>query len=349
MSDDFGALEFGAAFALAGFLADQHAAKVNRAIREGHHHDNEQEAAPTKVKHNTRWDAYIGQENLKRTLRVHIDSAKKRKEPLPHVLLASGMPGVGKTEMGKLIASEMGTSMVTLVPPFNKDQLIAAMQSMDDFDILFIDEIHKMADNGKKNAEILLHILEEGQDHLVSGTVVLPKVTIVGATTDADRLPETIIDRFPIKPIFEPYTVQELALITAKFEGAHGIELPFELTTGIAAACRGTPRVAREMVVAARDLSISLERMPSIEELLEFKQTEPDGMTESHRQYLQCLYTNFGGDRNHTAGEETLRVMLRQTKDGLLRLERFLIEQGYIELTPRGRRLLPKGIAQARR
>lgn len=347
--DDFGPLEAGAAFALAGLLADQHAAKINRAIREGQHHHHDDDVAPTKVKHNTKWDAYVGQERLKRTLRVHIDSAKERNEPLPHVLLASGMPGVGKTEMGKLIASELGSSMVTLVPPFTKDQLVRTIQAMDDFDVVFIDEIHKMADNGKKNSETLLHILEEGQDHSPSGTIVLPRVTIVGATTDADRLPETIIDRFPIKPIFEPYTLKELALITAKFEGMLGIELPFELTMGIAAACRGTPRVAREMVVAARDLAISLDRHPTVEELLDFKQTEPDGMTESHRQYLQCLYENFGGDRNYTAGEDTLRVMLRQTKDGLLRLERFLIEQGYIELTPRGRRLLPKGIQQAQR
>ena len=212
---------------------------------------------------------------------------------------------------------------------------------------------HKLADHGKAAAENLLHMLEERRLYLDDGVVDLNEITIIGATTDADKLPETVIDRFPIKPFFQPYSVIELAEITAQFEGMHDIELDFETTIGIAQACRGTPRVARELVVAARDLYYAYYTLPTISELLDFKEVDPDGMTRQHKAYIMSVYMHFGrttadGQTLYIAGEHAMRSILRETKDGLYRLERFLMEQGFLDRSPQGRRLTPKGVHAAR-
>ena len=212
---------------------------------------------------------------------------------------------------------------------------------------------HKLADHGKSAAENLLHMLEERRLYLDRGVVELNDITVIGATTDADKLPETIIDRFPIKPFFQPYSIIELGEITARFQGLEGIHLPLETTLGIAQACRRTPRVARELVVAARDLSHTLGRAPTIEELLDFKETDPNGMTRQHKAYITTLYEFFkrvtaDGEVVYVAGEYAMRSILRETRDGLYRLERFLMEQGFLDRTPSGRRLSQRGIQAAR-
>lgn len=362
----FGPWEAGAAFALAGYLADQHAEKVTAAQRASrqdvhvHIQHEPPEPAPALInaaegkRKSRKWDSFYGQEPLKKQLRVHIDSAKARGVALEHTLLASGMPGVGKTELARIIADEMGGELIMLVPPFHSNTLHEAARSLPDGGVLFVDEIHKLADHGKAAAENLLHMLEEKRLYLDSGVVELCDITIIGATTDVDKLPETIIDRFPIKPYFQPYSPRELALITAGFEGRHDIELPLETTLGIALACRGTPRVARELVVAARDLIHATGEAPTIEELLNFKEMDRDGITRQHKNYVKSVYQHFrrttaSGETVYIAGEHAMRSILRETKDGLYRLERFLMEQGLIDRSPQGRRLTGKGIAAARR
>lgn len=217
---------------------------------------------------------------------------------------------------------------------------------------------HKLADHGKAAAENLLHILEERRLYLDGGVVQLKDITVIGATTDADKLPETVIDRFPIKPYFQPYSTFELAEITSRFIGLNDPEdvmhADLDLVFGIAEACRGTPRVARELVVAARDLTHTKGRMPTIDELLVFKETDPDGMTRQHKHYLTSLYVHFrrrtaDGEVLYVAGEYAMRSILRETRDGLYRLERFLMERGYLDRSPQGRRLTDAGIDAARR
>lgn len=353
-------LAVGAAWAIHGLVTDNQTRKLKESF-EQHQTVTIDEpkpklinAAEHKLEGPQKWDDFIGQDRVKQQLGVHISSAKARGQPLDHVLLASGVPGVGKTTLAHLIAGEMGGYLMKLVPPFHKDTLFEAAQALHDGDILFIDEIHKMADNGPRMAENLLHMLEESRLYTDDGAVDLAKFTIIGATTDGGKLPEPVQDRFPIKPYFEPYTTWDLSCITAQFTGRFLANITDDVIVAIAHACRKTPRVARELVMAGRDLAIHYKRSPTPEELFAFKQMDPDGMTLAHRAYLLALYQSFArkapkgqGGVDYLAGESSLLKVLRETKGGLAAIERFLIEEGFVDQSPQGRRLTEKGIARA--
>lgn len=299
------------------------------------------------------WDEFVGQSRVKDQLNVHILSARERMEPLDHVLLASGTPGVGKTTLARLIAGQMWKEMKMLVPPFHVSTLYEMAESMNYGDILFIDEIHRLAENGPRAAENLLHMLEESRIYLDSGVVELEKFTVVGATTDADKLPETILDRFPIKPRFEKYSDEDMVRIVNNFRKKMQVEMSAEAMVAVAKAARSTPRIAREMVVAARDLNVALGRLPTASEILSFKDTDRTGLTSQHKEYLVNLYEYFGtrkadGSMVYAAGEDAMATMLREPKKGVQRIERFLLECGFIDRGPQGRRLTERGLAKVR-
>lgn len=302
------------------------------------------------------WDDYIGQEPLKRQLMVHIKAARALDAALPHILLASGRAGVGKTTMARLIAKTLGVSIIEMVPPFNIWTLSEAAQSLLDWDVLFIDEIHILANHGKRGAELLLKVLEDKTLYLPDGTVIpLNDITIVAATTDKDKLPETIIDRFKIKPYFQAYSLGELARIAVEFAFRHRSQdyVDDDMAVAFAEACRGTPRILEEMVLACRDLSLSQGAIPTPEQVLEFLEVEPDGLTRVHIHYLTALLQYFmrvnGRDEvEYIAGEAAMQQILRETKQGIGRIERHLVEQGLLDRTPRGRRLTARGIGRAR-
>jgi Holliday junction DNA helicase RuvB len=301
------------------------------------------------------WEDYVGQEQLKHQLSVHIDSASWSCEPLDHVLL-SGFAGYGKTTLAKLIAGRYNPDdnvpqMTMLVPPFTPDTLYQTALEMDDYEFLFIDEIHKLADNGPRAAENLLHLLEEGTLYLNDGIHRLADFTVIGATTDRDKLPETIIDRFPIKPVFKPYSDSEMLRIAFNFTKYYKIKLLPATMVAIAKASRGTPRLARELVQAARDIQIYSGVDCQPDALLGFKDLEPNGLGPQHRHYLVSLYGLFRQETKngviYVAGESAMLSLLRETKNGLARIERFLLELGYIDRSPRGRMLTQAGIKAA--
>lgn len=378
--ENFGdALQAGAAYALLGHLADEHAEKVRQNV-DVHvtvtsEAPPEDQGAPAVVVApreggdwidemvaeglwRDRWDVFVGQEAIKEQLRVHTASAKRRGTALDHVLLASGRPGIGKTHLARIIADVMGVRLVMFVPPFSLSSLHEALRGLEDGECIFLDEVHKLADHGARGAEILLHILEERRLYIDGETIDLADITLIAATTDADKLPETIIDRFPIKPYFEEYGYWDLFQITVNFWVQFKVpndnhERHTALQETITEACRGTPRVARELVVACRDLAVAKGRLPSPGELLEFKQLDPDGMTRKHKEYITGLYRFFPkeareGGIEYVAGEASLMQLLRENKPGLARLERFLIERGLVDRTPRGRRLTGRGVQRAR-
>lgn len=370
MNDHIDALDVGVGYALAGTLFDAQTERIEDALA-GLEQPYMGPGGPVQVEivdpkiaaHNAAelappvdgWDDYVGQEKLKRKMYVHATSAKKQGKRLPHTLFASNLPGVGKTHMSRLCASLMGVSQYELVPPFNIYTIVDAAMELNDHDILFIDEIHKLSDNGQKGAEILLKILEEGWAPLPSGVIVkLPDITIVGATTDKGRLPETVQHRFKIRPHFEAYSYPELAEIAIIFGFKHEAlsVVDNEMAMAIALACRGTPRLTEEMIIACQDLAEAIGRPPTPEEMLEFVDVEPDGMGPEHIRYLTGLRTHFRvvdrkGNVEYRSGEPSLRTIVREDKDGLLIVERFLIEKGYVDKTPQGRRLTESGIARA--
>lgn len=301
------------------------------------------------------WDWFIGQAPLKQQIMVYTKSAQIRKAALPHMLLASGYPGVGKTTVARLVAKTMGVKIIELVPPFNIYTLVEAAEQLGDHDILFIDEIHKLADNGARGSEILLKVLEDKIAYLPDGVVVpLNDITVIGATTDRDKLPETVVDRFKIKPYFQAYSWGDLTSIAITFAFRHDAEdvVTDEMALAIGAACRGTPRIIEEMVLACRDLSLTLRRLPTEEEVLAFLEVEPDGLTRVHIHYLTAMYQYFARDARdggveYIVGEAAIQQILRETQQGIGRVERFLVERGLIDRTPRGRRLTELGIARA--
>lgn len=272
-------------------------------------------------------------------------------------MLASGYPGVGKTTMARIIAEEMGVRIKEIVPPFSAEGLANAARELKNGDILFIDEIHKLSDGGAKGSEILLKLLE---DHVIPvgwEVITVADITVIGATTEADLLKEAVLDRFKITPEFEPYSFTDLISITCRFMGK--LDYDFtpgtsddELIMGIAKACKRTPRKCEKFVMAARDLEIDLGRKATIDEVLDYKQIEPDGMERKDVKYLLVMFkmgrrTRSNGDVEYVAGEATLMSALRETKKGVQRIERFLLEQGYLERTPSGRRLTEEGIETA--
>lgn len=302
------------------------------------------------------WDDYIGQEPLKQQLAVKIAAAKARGAALGHVLLASGYPGVGKTTMARLIAKTMGVDIYELVPPFNIRTLVEAALQLRDHDVLFIDEIHKLADNGKGGAEILLKVLEDKVAFMPDGEVIpLADITVVGATTDAGKLPETVVHRFKLRPYFQRYSWAELSKIAVKFAYRHDAEdvVDDDLAVKIAAACRSTPRIIEEMVESARDMDLAFGRPPTPAELLAFLEVEPDGLTRTHIHYITALRQYFGREAprgegwEFIVGEAAIQQILRETKSGLQYIEAFLVERGLIDRTPRGRRLTALGIGRA--
>lgn len=373
----FGPLEAGAAYALFRHGQDRQTQQLINAMRRQQDLDEDPEPVEVNVHVHTdedergaapvnmldfatadmpeSWDDYIGQEPLKRQLLIAINSAKVRRARLPHILLASGMPGVGKSAAARLVAQAMGVDMIELVPPFNIYTLVEAAKKLKSKDVLFIDEIHGLANHGKRGAEILLKVLEEGLAFLPDGTVErLADITVIGATTDKDKLPEPVIDRFKISPYFQAYSWGELARITVRFAGRHRAldYVDDAMAATIGAACRGTPRICEEMVLACRDLALFLHRNPTEEELLGYLEVEPDGLTRTHIHYLTAMYQYFAretkdGGIEYIVGEAAIQQILRETKQGIGRVERFLVERGLVDRTPRGRRLTPLGIARA--
>lgn len=304
------------------------------------------------------WSEFIGQESLKRTLNVYMTKAQELDEPLPHILLASGSPGIGKSHLARLIAKSMKRDLYEIVPPFTVETLASVLDEMWHTDLLFCDEIHRMAIGRSRSAEMLLKVLEENKLPLPDGTMMnVPKITVIGATTDPDLLPEPVLDRFKIKPAFVPYTISELAQIalhTAYKESLEaGDRLSDDLAISMAYACRGTPRILGEMVMGADALFHVYGRPPTSQELFDFLQVEPDGLTRQHVNYLMALYRHFGrrnpmGKVEYVAGEGAMQGLLRETKPGINRLERYLQEVGMVERTQRGRKLTDMGLLRVK-
>ena len=204
----------------------------------------------------TSWTGFIGQQRAKDQIRLAAQSAKARKQPMDHILIASGTPGIGKTSLGLLAARTMGRKVLVVTGPVPATRAYGLLAKLSDRDVLFIDEAHKLVEGGKKHAEWLLHYLQDGillgalKRYRYSGAsgwtaeeIGTPRVTVIAATTEPGRLPTTLTGRFPIRPALTDYTPDEGAKIAAQLARKVMAGLPLGGASSlVTAACSASSR-----------------------------------------------------------------------------------------------------------
>lgn len=288
---------------------------------------------------NLSWDEFIGQERLKNRLTLAINSAVHRVSPLPPTLLI-GPPGCGKTTFARLIAEAMSLRMEERIAPI-PTRLMRMLVSDNDFYLLFIDEIHRMT---RSEQEQLLPLLSEGYWQDDRGRRIENRyVSIVGATTEADKIIRPLYSRFSIKPPFDAYDDDQMTQIVKNMVHREGLAVDDEWAAAIGRASLGLPRNARSLVEAARDLHLSNDQIPDVDEVLSVARITDTGLSADHIRYLNML-TVTGG----SAGLDTMRQLLGIPSGHVEMIEIDLIKQGLLERTRSGREITPMGMRTAR-
>jgi Holliday junction DNA helicase RuvB len=296
-------------------------------------------------------DEFVGQKQIRENLRVFVQAAKTRGEALDHVLL-HGPPGLGKTTLAQIVAKELGVGFrATSGPVIAKaGDLAALLTNLQPRDVLFIDEIHRLAPAVE---EILYPAMEDFQLDLIIGEgpaarsvrIDLPPFTLVGATTRAGLVTTPLRDRFgiPLRLIF--YTPAELEAIVARAARVLGCALAVDGAKEIAKRCRGTPRIAGRLLRRVRDFAAVAGILPidrkAADAALAKLEVDALGLDAMDRRYMSCIAENYGGG---PVGVETLAAALAEQRDTIEDvIEPFLIQEGLLLRTPRGRVLGDKG------
>ncbi len=298
-------------------------------------------------------DAFIGQQQARANLRVFIEASRARGDALDHVLFA-GPPGLGKTTLAQIVARELGVNFrATSGPVIAKaGDLAALLTNLEDRDVLFIDEIHRL---NPAVEEILYPAMEDFQLDLIIGEgpaarsvrIDLAQFTLVGATTRSGLLTTPLRDRFGIPVRLNFYTEDELLDIVFRGARVLGVSILEDGAREIARRSRGTPRVAGRLLRRVRDFAsvagtATIDRIAA-DQALGRLEVDSRGLDALDHRYLSCIALNFGGG---PVGVETIAASLSEPRDAIEEIiEPYLIQQGFVNRTPRGRLLTQHAFA----
>ncbi|WP_108881000.1 Holliday junction branch migration DNA helicase RuvB [Anderseniella sp. Alg231-50] len=294
-------------------------------------------------------DEFIGQRQAKSNLKVFIEAARTRGEALDHVLFA-GPPGLGKTTLAQIVSRELGVNFKATSGPViaKAGDLAALLTNLEDRDVLFIDEIHRL---NPAVEEVLYPAMEDFQLDLIIGEgpaarsvrIDLAKFTLVGATTRTGLLTTPLRDRFGIPVRLNFYEEDELLDIVTRGARVLGLAMTEDGALEVARRARGTPRIAGRLLRRVRDFA-SVDGTEQVDrqaadKALQRLEVDSLGLDALDHRYLKCIAINFGGG---PVGIETIAASLSEPRDAIEEIiEPYLIQQGFVNRTPRGRILTP--------